>query len=110
MNLVETTTDGVYTLFLEHDTPETRAGLVFRVGQADESLAVRGLTHLVQHLALHEVSGGRVHDHGPGPARSQCRPCRAGDLPWRKRQPSRHVRRAGDRDRRRRAGREGGHR
>ncbi len=64
MNLAETTTDGVYTLFVEQDAPETRAGLVFRVGQADESLAVRGLTHLVQHLALHEVSGGRVHEHG----------------------------------------------
>ena len=64
MNLVETTIDGVYTLFVERDDPQTRAGLVFRVGQADESLAVRGLTHLVQHLALHEVSGGRVHDHG----------------------------------------------
>lgn len=64
MNLVETTIDGVYTLFVEQDAAETRAGLVFRVGQADESLAVRGLTHLVQHLALHEVSGGRVHDHG----------------------------------------------
>ena len=64
MNLVETTTDGIYTLFVERDDPQTRAGLVFRVGQADESLAVRGLTHLVQHLALHEVSGGRVHEHG----------------------------------------------
>jgi zinc protease len=64
VNLVETTTDGIYTLFVERDDPQTRAGLVFRVGQADESLAVRGLTHLVQHLALHEVSGGRVHEHG----------------------------------------------
>ncbi len=64
MNLVETTVDGVYTLFVEREGPQTRAGLVFRVGQADESLAVRGLTHLVQHLALHEVSGGGVHEHG----------------------------------------------
>ncbi len=58
MNLEETTIDGVYTLFAPLDVPETRAGLVFRVGQADESLAVRGLTHLVQHLALQELSGG----------------------------------------------------
>ncbi len=64
MNLEETTIDGVYTLFVERDDPRTHVGLVFRVGQADESLAVRGLTHLVQHLALHEVSGGTVHDHG----------------------------------------------
>ncbi len=64
MNLVESTTNGVYTLFVERDDPVTRAGLVFRVGQADESLAVRGLTHLLHHLALHEVTGGAVHDHG----------------------------------------------
>jgi zinc protease len=64
VNLEETTIDGVYTLFVPRDDPTTRAGLVFRVGQADESLAVRGLTHLVQHLALHEVSGGNVHRHG----------------------------------------------
>ena len=30
----------------------TRAALVFRVGQGDESLPHRGLTHLVEHLAL----------------------------------------------------------
>lgn len=30
----------------------TRAALLFRVGQADETLPTRGLTHLVEHLAL----------------------------------------------------------
>jgi hypothetical protein len=28
------------------------AGLVFRVGQADETLAWSGITHMVEHLAL----------------------------------------------------------
>nr|WP_117212210.1 insulinase family protein [Allorhizocola rhizosphaerae] len=28
------------------------AGLVFRVGQADETLATHGISHLVEHLAL----------------------------------------------------------
>ena len=32
------------------------AGFVFRVGQADETLATRGLTHLVEHLALGHVT------------------------------------------------------
>ena len=63
MNVTETTVDGIYTLFVERDDPTVHAGLVFRVGQADESLAVRGLTHLVQHLALHDVTGD-VHAHG----------------------------------------------
>ncbi|WP_431678503.1 insulinase family protein [Kitasatospora sp. KL5] len=36
------------------------AGLVFRVGRADESLARTGITHLVEHLALHR-SGVQVH-------------------------------------------------
>lgn len=43
--------DGVPTLLAPTgDLPH--AGLVFRVGRADESLARAGLTHLVEHLAL----------------------------------------------------------
>ncbi|PBC79876.1 putative Zn-dependent peptidase [Streptomyces sp. TLI_235] len=38
----------------------TAAGLVFRVGRADETLARAGITHLVEHLALHR-SGVQVH-------------------------------------------------
>ncbi|WP_030270562.1 insulinase family protein [Streptomyces sp. NRRL B-24484] len=38
----------------------TTAGLVFRVGSADETLARSGITHLVEHLALHR-SGVQVH-------------------------------------------------
>ncbi|MFI5906136.1 insulinase family protein [Dactylosporangium sp. NPDC051541] len=44
--------DGVPTLFARHDGP-MMAGLTFRVGQADETLATRGVTHLLEHLVLH---------------------------------------------------------
>jgi hypothetical protein len=52
------TVDGVPLLFIETDGP-TVAGLVFRVGQADETIPIRGITHLVEHLALHSI--GSVH-------------------------------------------------
>ncbi|MBV9291474.1 MAG: insulinase family protein [Frankiales bacterium] len=35
-----------------------RGGLLFRVGQADEALPIRGITHLVEHLALTNTSRG----------------------------------------------------
>jgi zinc protease len=38
-----------------------RAGLVFRVGRADETPATGGVTHLVEHLALYR-QGGLDHD------------------------------------------------
>jgi predicted Zn-dependent peptidase len=40
------------------------AGLVFRVGRADETLATAGITHLVEHLALHEHGLGSMHFNG----------------------------------------------
>ncbi|MEU4480650.1 insulinase family protein [Micromonospora sp. NPDC023966] len=43
--------DGVPTLLAPAPGP-VRAGLVFRVGVADETLARRGVTHLLEHLAL----------------------------------------------------------
>ncbi|PFG43287.1 putative Zn-dependent peptidase [Isoptericola jiangsuensis] len=39
-------------------------GLLFRVGQADEPLARSGITHLVEHLALHGVPRAGVHQNG----------------------------------------------
>lgn len=47
----------------EHEG-ELTAGLVFRVGHADERLARRGITHLVEHLALHRA--GQRPDHTNG--------------------------------------------
>jgi len=48
----ETEVCGIRTLIAPASGPLT-AGLVFRVGCADEPLSRRGLTHLVEHLALH---------------------------------------------------------
>ncbi|HTJ33495.1 MAG TPA: insulinase family protein [Dactylosporangium sp.] len=52
MSFIQTEVDGVSTLFAEQSGPMI-AGLTFRVGQADETLAGRGITHLLEHLVLH---------------------------------------------------------
>ncbi|MEV6928806.1 insulinase family protein [Dactylosporangium sp. NPDC051485] len=52
MTIEQTDVDGVPALFARHDGPMI-AGLTFRVGQADETLAYRGITHLLEHLVLH---------------------------------------------------------
>ena len=41
-----------------------RAGLVFRVGEVDETLARHGITHLVEHLALHRTGVADYHYNG----------------------------------------------
>ncbi|MEV6607807.1 hypothetical protein [Kutzneria sp. NPDC051319] len=48
----ETEVCGIRTLVAPGNGPLV-AGLVFRVGCADEPLSRRGLTHLIEHLALH---------------------------------------------------------
>lgn len=45
-------------------TGPMHAGLVFRVGFADEPLAKRGITHLVEHLALHSFGVADYHYNG----------------------------------------------
>jgi hypothetical protein len=45
---------GLPAYWIEADGP-CYAGLTFRVGQADETVPTRGLTHLVEHLAMHSV-------------------------------------------------------
>lgn len=55
--------DGVRTLFAPREGPVT-GGLVFRVGRADETLATAGVTHLVEHLALHRSNLSGVHHNG----------------------------------------------
>ncbi|NHA69180.1 peptidase M16 family protein [Phycicoccus flavus] len=52
MSVLRTEVDGVPTLFAERTDGHVTGGLVFRVGWADENLAVRGLTHVVAHLAM----------------------------------------------------------
>ncbi|MFC7221301.1 insulinase family protein [Streptomyces polyrhachis] len=58
-----TTVSGVRTVLAARPGPMA-AGLLFRVGRADETLATSGLTHLVEHLALHERGLGEGHYNG----------------------------------------------
>ncbi|MFD7786644.1 M16 family metallopeptidase [Streptomyces nojiriensis] len=58
-----TTVDGVRTLLAPRSGPVT-AGLLFRVGRADETLATSGITHLVEHLALHRHGLSDLHYNG----------------------------------------------
>ncbi len=55
--------DGVPALYAPAPGPLT-AGLVFRVGFVDETLATRGITHLVEHLALFEQNLTELHHNG----------------------------------------------
>src|SRR5215475_6341495 len=63
MDWVRTEVDGVPAFWSEHPG-EFRAGLVFRVGYADERLSRRGVTHLIEHLACHPA--GQSMDHANG--------------------------------------------
>lgn len=51
--------DGVPAMWRQVPQVPFTAGLIFRVGRADEQLARAGVTHLLEHLALFEV--GREH-------------------------------------------------
>jgi zinc protease len=51
-----TEVDGVPAYWVEDDG-DLRAYLVFRVGAADEQLAMRGITHVIEHLAMYSVEG-----------------------------------------------------
>jgi predicted Zn-dependent peptidase len=59
----ETEVDGVATLIAPTSGP-MHAGLVFRVGTADETLARAGVTHLVEHLALYRHGLTDYHYNG----------------------------------------------
>ncbi|MDX2675719.1 M16 family metallopeptidase [Streptomyces soliscabiei] len=59
-----TTTDHIPTLYAPASGNEITAGLFFRVGRADETLATAGLTHLVEHLALHRLGLSDLHYNG----------------------------------------------
>lgn len=56
-------TDGVPTLLAPTGGP-MRAGLAFRVGTADETLARAGITHLLEHLALAPLGLADYHFNG----------------------------------------------
>ncbi|GIE86675.1 M16 family metallopeptidase [Actinoplanes regularis] len=55
--------DGVPTLLAPTSGP-MHAGLAFRVGFADEPLAKRGITHLIEHLALYSFGVADYHYNG----------------------------------------------
>ncbi|PYC67138.1 peptidase M16 [Micromonospora arborensis] len=55
--------DGVPTLLAATGGP-MRAGLTFRVGTADETLARAGITHLIEHLALAPLGLADYHVNG----------------------------------------------
>lgn len=59
----QTYIDGIPTLVAPADGP-LRGGITFRVGNADESLASSGVTHLVEHLALHRLGLTDYHYNG----------------------------------------------
>jgi predicted Zn-dependent peptidase len=59
----ETMIEGIPTLLAPGIGP-TRGGLTFRVGQADETVARAGITHLVEHLALHRLGLTDYHFNG----------------------------------------------
>ncbi|GIJ49245.1 hypothetical protein Val02_61310 [Virgisporangium aliadipatigenens] len=61
--LRETEVDGIRTVLAPIDGP-LHAGLTFRVGQADETLARYGITHLLEHLVLHRHGVSDYHYNG----------------------------------------------
>ena len=54
MDFERSSVDGVPVFWTEAGE-EMLAGLTFRVGRADESLARGGVTHMIEHLALYPV-------------------------------------------------------
>lgn len=61
--IYQTEVDGVPTLVAAASGP-LHAGLTFRVGRADETLARAGITHLIEHLALHRHGLTDYHFNG----------------------------------------------
>ncbi len=58
-----TEVDNVITIWTDAPPP-LRAGLLFRTGQADETLVMLGQSHLVEHLALSTVSDNAQRHNG----------------------------------------------
>ena len=59
-----TEVDGIPVYWTPWDEQPHQAEIVFRVGTADETLALRGVTHLVEHLALFEFGQPLYHYNG----------------------------------------------
>lgn len=63
MAIQQTEVDGVHTL-IAPTAGQTHAGLTFRVGRADETLARTGITHLLEHLVLFPLGLTDYHYNG----------------------------------------------
>jgi zinc protease len=63
MVIRQTEVDGVPTL-IAPSAGQMHAGLVFRVGRADETLARSGVTHLLEHLVLFPLGSTDYHFNG----------------------------------------------
>lgn len=61
--IIQREIDGIPAL-IGPATGPMQAGLAFRVGLADEPLARRGITHLIEHLALHGIGAADYHYNG----------------------------------------------
>ncbi|WP_141206522.1 M16 family metallopeptidase [Streptomyces griseorubiginosus] len=59
-----TTVHGIPALYAPSTGRQITAGLAFRVGHADETLPTAGITHLVEHLALHHLGLSDLHYNG----------------------------------------------
>lgn len=64
--IIETEIQGIRTVLTTAPPvgSDLTAGLIFRVGRADETLVTAGLTHLVEHLALHGHGLSELHYNG----------------------------------------------
>ncbi|MFI5890630.1 M16 family metallopeptidase [Actinoplanes sp. NPDC051513] len=62
--MIKQTEVGGVPVLLAPTSGPTHAGLAFRVGFADEPLSRRGITHLIEHLALHSMGVTDYHYNG----------------------------------------------
>jgi hypothetical protein len=63
-SLHRTEVDGVSCVWSESKGDDLVAGLIFRVGVADESMRINGVSHLVEHLALPSSPVSGVEHNG----------------------------------------------
>ena len=62
--IIETIHQGIQTVLAPREGGQLAAGLLFRVGRADETLSNSGITHLIEHLALHEHGASDLQYNG----------------------------------------------
>jgi hypothetical protein len=63
MEITQVDVDGVPAFWLPGEDDSLRAGLVFRMGRADQTLPTSGITHLIEHLAMYPLGLGNGQRH-----------------------------------------------